>query len=248
MLRFHPTAWAKLLFLRDLGETEVGGFGISAADDLLLIEDFVLVRQHCSVITVAFEDESVAEFFDRQIDRGLRPEQFGRVWIHTHPGDSAQPSSVDEETFARVFGRSDWAVMAIVACGGDTFARLQFPAGPGGCVNLPLAVDYRQSFTGSDHETWTQEYLAAVKPVELRPYDFGDNQFWQLTTPCVPSCGDLHRVGELRPHRVAHRTKEPVSEPWPTNNERHPLESSPTPPPYGDLIPCPPDRNSIKLF
>ena len=54
MLRFHPAAWAKLLFLRDLGETEVGGFGISAADDLLLIEDFVLVRQHCSVITVAF--------------------------------------------------------------------------------------------------------------------------------------------------------------------------------------------------
>ena len=81
------------MFLRDLGETEVGGFGISAADDLLLIEDFVLVRQHCSVITVAFEDESVAEFFDRQIDRGLRPEQFGRIWIHTHPGDSAQPSS-----------------------------------------------------------------------------------------------------------------------------------------------------------
>ena len=148
MLRFHPTAWAKLLFLRDLGETEVGGFGISAADDLLLIEDFVLVRQHCSVITVAFEDESVAEFFDRQIDRELRPEQFGRIWIHTHPGESAQPSSVDEETFARVFGRSDWAVMAIVACGGDTFARLQFPAGPGGSLPLPLAVDYRRPFTG----------------------------------------------------------------------------------------------------
>ena len=35
-----------------------------------MIEDFMLVRQHYSVITVAFEDESVAEFFDRQIDRG----------------------------------------------------------------------------------------------------------------------------------------------------------------------------------
>ena len=163
-LRFHPTAWAKLLFLRDLGETEVGGFGISANDDLLLIEDFVLVRQRCSVITVAFEDESVAEFFDRQIDRGLRPEQFGRIWIHTHPGDSARPSSVDEETFARVFGRSDWAVMAIIACGGDTFARLQFPAGPGGALRLPFAVDYQQSFAGSDHEAWTNEYLAAVRP------------------------------------------------------------------------------------
>ena len=55
-----------------------------------MIEDFMLVRQHYSVLTVAFEDESVAEFFDRQIDRGLRLEQFGRIWIHTHPGDSAQ--------------------------------------------------------------------------------------------------------------------------------------------------------------
>lgn len=163
-LRFRPTAWAKLLFLRDLGETEVGGFGISAADDLLLIEDFVLVRQRCSVITVAFDDNAVAEYFDQQIDRGLRPEQFGRIWIHTHPGDSARPSSVDEETFARVFGRSDWAVMAIVACGGDTFARLQFPAGPGGSMNLPLAVDYQQPFTGSDHDAWTDEYVANVQP------------------------------------------------------------------------------------
>ena len=27
-LWFSPTAWAKLLYLRDLGDTEVGGFGI----------------------------------------------------------------------------------------------------------------------------------------------------------------------------------------------------------------------------
>ncbi len=37
-LRFTPLAWAKLLFLRDRGPTEVGGFGLSAADDLCSIE------------------------------------------------------------------------------------------------------------------------------------------------------------------------------------------------------------------
>ncbi len=37
-LRCTPKAWVKLVFLRDLGPTEVGGFGISAADDLWLIE------------------------------------------------------------------------------------------------------------------------------------------------------------------------------------------------------------------
>ena len=33
-LRFSPTAWAKLLYLRDKSPNEVGGFGISAPDDL----------------------------------------------------------------------------------------------------------------------------------------------------------------------------------------------------------------------
>ena len=28
-MRFSPTAWAKLLYLRNLGDSEVGGFGIA---------------------------------------------------------------------------------------------------------------------------------------------------------------------------------------------------------------------------
>src|SRR5262245_8509285 len=42
VLRFSPTAWAKLVFLRDTGDSEIGGFGISRADDLLLVEDLSL--------------------------------------------------------------------------------------------------------------------------------------------------------------------------------------------------------------
>src|SRR5690242_14104510 len=114
VLRFTPTAWAKLLRLRDLGETEVGGFGISAPDDLLLIEDVRLVCQICAVVSVKFDDLAVADFFDEQVDEGRRPEQFARIWVHTHPGDSPQPSGVDEQTFARCFGQSDWAVMFIL--------------------------------------------------------------------------------------------------------------------------------------
>ncbi|HEV3300643.1 MAG TPA: hypothetical protein VG055_13430 [Planctomycetaceae bacterium] len=99
------------MFLRDRGPTEVGGFGIAPAVDLLFVEDIRLVQQTCTSISVAFDDASVAEFFDEQIDAGRRPEQFGRIWIHTHPGESAQPSHVDEETFRRAFGPCDWAVM-----------------------------------------------------------------------------------------------------------------------------------------
>jgi proteasome lid subunit RPN8/RPN11 len=110
VLRFTPTAWAKLLYFRDFGDTEVGGFGVTAKDNLLLVEDFVTVRQKVSVVSVSFDDDAVADFFESQVDAGRRPEQFGRIWLHTHPGDSPQPSMVDEETFERVFGRCEWAV------------------------------------------------------------------------------------------------------------------------------------------
>ena len=119
-LRFSPYAWAKLLFLRDQGETEVGGFGVSAEDDLLLVEDVRLIGQQTTIVSVEFDDEAVADFFDEQVDAGLPPERFFRLWLHTHPGDSAAPSSTDEETFQRVFGRCDWAVMAILAEEGQT--------------------------------------------------------------------------------------------------------------------------------
>lgn len=162
-LRFTPTAWAKLLYLRDAGDTEVGVFGISHPDDLLLVEDVILIQQICTTVSVAFDDLSVAEFFDDQIDAGRRTEQFGRIWIHTHPGDSAMPSSVDEETFCRVFGRSDWAVMAILACGGQTYARLRFSAGPGGEQLLPIEVDYQRPFPAADQAAWDREYRTCVQ-------------------------------------------------------------------------------------
>ena len=134
-LRFSPTAWAKLLYLRNLGNSEVGGFGITAADDLLLVEDVQLVQQVCTGASVAFDDQSVAEFFDQQVDQGRRPEQFGRAWIHTHPGNCPQPSMTDEGTFARVFGRTDWAVMFILARQGQSYGRLRFHVGPvGGAI------------------------------------------------------------------------------------------------------------------
>ena len=229
-LRFSPTAWAKLLFLRDLGDTEVGGFGITRTDDLLYIEDVVLVKQTCSSVTVAFEDDAVAEFFDRQIDAGRRPEQFGRIWIHTHPGDCANPSSVDEETFARVFARSDWAVMVIVACGGQTYARLRFHVGPGGSLLLPLAVDYRRPFAASQHDEWTDEYITCV---HLEPFHSYSARFddWNSSS-CSSSVDPSSRVSSSR----ITTAKTP---PIPSHHPR-----SPAPSLAGVTPPCLLDKNS----
>ena len=174
VLRFSPYAWAKLLFMRDAGDTEIGGFGITppgsapgspgGGRDLLLVEDFVTVQQTTNPINVRFGDEAVADFFEDQAVLGRRPEQFGRIWCHTHPGDSAQPSGVDEETFDRVFGGCDWAVMFILARGGQTYARLRFNRDPSAEIVIPVEVDYGQAFRGSDHEGWTREYQAHVHP------------------------------------------------------------------------------------
>jgi hypothetical protein len=168
-LRFTPAAWAKLLYLRDCGPSEVGGFGITSPTDLLLVEEIQLVRQRCSPVYVSFEDEAVADFFDQQVDRGLKPEQFARIWVHTHPASCPLPSNTDEETFQRVFGRSDWAVMFILAEEGQTYARLEFFLGPGGHVQLPVSVDYSLPFPASDWSAWQEEYQANVRLLEPRP-------------------------------------------------------------------------------
>ena len=163
-LRFSPWAWAKFLFLRDAGETEVGGFGISSPDDPLQVEDVMLIPQRTTAVRVAFDDLAVADYFDQQIDAGLRPEEFARIWLHTHPGDCALPSPTDEETFARVFGRCDWAVMGILSRGGATYARLRFSAGPSGEIRIPVEVDFGLPFAASDSEAWMAEYRRCVQP------------------------------------------------------------------------------------
>ena len=72
VLRFSPNAWAKLIWFRDHGDTEVGGFGITVEPGFiqqstvglqLFVQDFVTVRQHTSAVTVAFEDDAVADFY-----------------------------------------------------------------------------------------------------------------------------------------------------------------------------------------
>jgi hypothetical protein len=179
VLRFTPYAWAKLLYLRDAGRTEVGGFGVANSNDLMLIENFVTVKQTATTASINFDDESVADFFDHQVDEGRQPEQFARCWIHTHPGNCPNPSAVDEETFARVFGGADFAIMLILANGGKVYARLRFNVGPGGEVLIPVEIDYGCAFAASDPEAWELEYQTniEVRHADLAFFGRGQSRF-----------------------------------------------------------------------
>jgi len=164
-LRFSPAAWAKLLYFCHAGDTEIGGFGVAGdPGELLTIDDFVTVKQSTTCVSVVFDDAAVADYFERQVDLGRKPEQFARVWLHTHPGECPYPSGTDEETFERVFRGCDWAVMFILAKGGQTYCRLRFNTGPGGQVELPVEIDYSERFAGSDHAGWRAEYEVNVQP------------------------------------------------------------------------------------
>ena len=179
-LFFSPLAWLKLQWFCHAGETEIGGFGISAECNPLYVEEFVTVRQTVTPVSVRFEDAAVADFFDACVDRGLRPERFARLWLHTHPGDSPLPSCTDEATFERCFGNCDWSVMFILGRTGLTYARLAFSAGPGGQLllpvsprwaNLPKTLDTGQTLQ-AHVESWRAEYAANVQvapPDPVRP-------------------------------------------------------------------------------
>jgi hypothetical protein len=149
------------------------GFGLTAPDNPLMVEDFVTVKQSATCVSVAFDDDAVADFFDAQVDAGRTPSQFARIWLHTHPGDSPEPSGTDEETFARVFGKCDWALMFILARYGKRYARLRFNAGPGGDVLIPTGVEFGSDFPASDQDSWTAEYDRNIHIEPITRAEFG---------------------------------------------------------------------------
>ena len=171
-LVFAPLAWLKLQYLCHAGPTEVAGFGLSHPDDPLYLEDVLVVRQRCTLATVAFDDVAVADLFDAMADAGIPPGRHARLWLHTHPGSSVEPSGTDEATFARALGGCDWAVMAILGRTGRTSARLRFNTGPGAAIEMHTAVDWAAwpdvvagtGFSLAERMAeWQHEYAALVE-------------------------------------------------------------------------------------
>jgi len=207
-LRFSPFSWAKLVYFRDRGSTEVGAFGISRQNEavpivedetereesleeqlpskldwnrLLCLDDIVFVKQRTTCVSVEFDDEAVADFYEDQVDAGREPFEFSRIWIHTHPGESAEPSLTDEETFARCFGNCDWSLMFILAEEGEFYARLQLRGDVSVAFPIPVEIDYGCEFRGSDREEWDREYRENVEP-HLEWYEFDETDFGQMTS------------------------------------------------------------------
>jgi hypothetical protein len=183
-LIFSPAAWLKLLYFCHAGDTEIGGFGVSSENNLLYVQDFITVRQQATPVTVRFMDDAVADYIDACCDRGLALARCDRIWCHTHPGDSAQPTTVDEKTFARGFADYDWAVMMILARSGETYARLAFNTGPTAEILIPVRVDWStfpQSLASerpsldAQVTAWREEFADNIMQVRLMPPQFPES-------------------------------------------------------------------------
>lgn len=157
-LWFTPYAWAKWQHLGARASTNLSAFGVSADGRPLLIEDVLLFQQTCTRRNVEFDQAALADYLHRQEARGLTFDRCGRVWLQTHPAPPAAPSELEERTFAQLFARVDWGVLAILARDGSSYARLRFNAGPGGELPLGVGLDCQGEFLAPDRHAWSEEF------------------------------------------------------------------------------------------
>lgn len=176
ILRISPKVWAKLKFFRDRGSSEISGFGISYRADPLYVVDFLTIKQQAAAASVEFDDDALNKYLDDMVKVGWHPSEVMRIWLHTHPGNSASPSSVDVNTFRDVFSGSDWSIMAILAKGGEFKAKFRYNITSGGIVgavfgsgkeaDLEVRPDLSPPFDGvtqEEYDAWENEYVANIQ-------------------------------------------------------------------------------------
>ncbi len=177
-LRFTRCAWGKLVYVNELSTTEISGFCIANPKDLLLVEDIAFLQQVNTGASTLLDDEAVADHFDNQVDAGRKPQQFARIWLHTHPNSHnfgkktkrnrriindnfgvPSPSWTDENTIGQAFGSCDWAVMFIYGGGPTGYARLVFKKPIDGQIVMPVEIQKKgKNPTKKDYVNWKQEF------------------------------------------------------------------------------------------
>lgn len=215
-----PLAYLELSFYCHHAETEVAAMAISSADDPLYIDRIALVKQRASACYVELDDDAVADHIQACAEQGIAPARCGRIWMHTHPGNSATPSATDEQTFARAFGGCDWSIMFILARGGAIYARLQLASLPGLRIELAVKIDWSawpavvpQLLDARPLQTWRKQIDELVE-LELEPirrgmwfdYDALDEPDWRDLTEGLHSEHEL--VHELLEEQEEHHVRD----------------------------------------
>lgn len=162
-LLINSGAWWKLSWLARTSKTEVSGIGILGSWPQMRMTDFQLVGQLATPGTTRFTHDGWFDHQEKYGDAKIDVNVYSRVWVHTHPGESATPSGVDRKTWETQFGLFPWAIMLIVARGGQWHCEIR--------VKEPFLVSDCdvQTYDGkyvADTDLWVAERgaLVALEP------------------------------------------------------------------------------------
>lgn len=111
-------AWFKMIVMRNAGHREMAGFGVTDSEDPFTIDDIFLVKHEADAGSFDFDPDAMNAFQVRMKDEfGLEPDQCMRIVVHTHPGQSATPSTVDWKNFGEELANQDWSIQLIFGKG-----------------------------------------------------------------------------------------------------------------------------------
>ncbi len=168
-------------------DVEVSAFGLArdsgSQADLMHIDDLIILKQSCTSVYTEMDEMAVANYCADLVENGYDIQQGMRVWFHTHPEMSADPSSQDEETFHHLTSNSDWYVMAIMSKLDLKYARLH--VGAGVCKlsqEIPIEIDWSNfaadlARVQKDYEEWKsqlQTNVARKNHLDGAQFDDGD--------------------------------------------------------------------------
>lgn len=206
VLTLSPRAWLHWKFLAHAGPTEAGAFGLPAkvGGAPLAVDRLWVPKQECTYAFVSVDEDELSALVEWAFDAGYPPGcDVGNVWFHTHPGASATPSAFDEEEFRTKFGHCQWAVMAILAEGGDVTARYQWQAaGRAYQADIDVRVDWAKlpaqlPELAREMAGWPAEFKAKVRERVWTPPPVPDKPkySWKDPWPTVPRRDEPTKAG-----------------------------------------------------
>jgi len=147
VITLSPLAFLHWQFICHAGKTEACAFGVSKPNVPTYVESLHIPKQSCTPAYCESDDDELLDLLMQTMTGKYVEGQVGRVWLHTHPGSSAQPSSIDETTFKDVWtGPQDFYAMLILARGGETYCR----------TKSPTDVDSRQRTPSTVRVDWAR--------------------------------------------------------------------------------------------
>lgn len=190
-LKLTALAWTKWQWLCHVGPTEVGAFGITSDGDPFLVEDLWVPPQVGDPAYCDPDDGAIGMAMEWAVDQGIDPARVRNVWLHTHPGDSARPSGTDEETFRDAYAGCRYAVMAILARGGDRYARVRYEVGGSYELDVRVLWHLLPGQAGKIADGLALEWPEEYKRVRERPPVVFDWAKWKKENPPArPTGGD----------------------------------------------------------